>query len=297
MKHLVIETDDARLTLSDGLICYQDRRLAINALRSVQCFARQASWTQALLHALAGQCPVVLARWDSKAGKWSTCGFNPRARHINPEALEKLCRLPESASTHLASQLLHAKISNQHTLLRALNPDLPDRPPIQPSSLARVLRLESSQARRFWARFFAATGNSLLYREKRRPTQPINVALSYGYGFLYNAVEWNCLGHGLECSVGLIHKHRKNRANLACDLIEPLRCAVELTVMRNLEDITDKTKMAARFAEMMEEKFLYRNGAFRLRSIIRLMVESFIAHICSKSTFHPFKLHARDACL
>lgn len=55
--------------------------------------------------------------------------------------------------------------------------------------------------------------------------------------------------------------------------------------------------MAARFAEMMEEKFVYRNGSFRFRSIIRLMVESFIAHITARTTFHPFKLHARDACL
>lgn len=297
MKHLVIETDDARLSLSDGQICYGGRRLAIDALSSVQCFGRQASWTQAILQALAGQCPVILARWDSRTGKWSTCGVHAKARHINPSALERLCRLTESASTHLASQLLHAKIANQLNVLRALDPELPERPPIQAGSLARVLRLESSQARRFWARFFAATGNSLLYREKHRPTQPINIALSYGYGFLYNAVEWNCLSHGLDCSIGLIHKHRKNRPSLACDLVEPLRCAVELTVMRHLDEIGDKARMAARFAEMMEEKFLYRNGAFRFRSIIRLMVESFVAHLSSKSTFHPFRLHARDACL
>jgi CRISPR-associated endonuclease Cas1 len=174
---------------------------------------------------------------------------------------------------------------------------LPEKPPVQAGSLARVLRLEASYARRFWAKFFAATGNSLLFREKRRPTKPINIALSYGYGFLYHAVEWNCLGHGLECSVGLIHKHRKNRPNLACDLVEPLRCAVELTVIRHLDEIGDKARMAARFAEMMEEKFLYRSGNFRLRSIIRLMVESLVSHLSSKSAFHPFRLHARDACL
>jgi CRISPR/Cas system-associated endonuclease Cas1 len=97
--------------------------------------------------------------------------------------------------------------------------------------------------------------------------------------------------------VGLIHKHRKNRPNLACDLVEPLRCAVELTVIRNLEDISDRGKMAARFAEMMEQKFIYRNGSFRFRSIIRLMIESFLSNLTAKGTFYPFRLHARDACL
>lgn len=297
MKHLVIESDDASLSLKDGHISFAGQKLAIDTLASVQCFGRHALWSQAVLHSLSGACPVVLSRWDKQAGKWNTCGVTTKARHVHPEALQLLCRLSESASTHLASQLLHAKIANQLTLLRALNPDLPDRPPIQAGSLARVLRLEASYARKFWALFFAATGNSLLYREKRKPTKPINIALSYGYGYLYHAIEWNCLAHGLECSVGLVHKHRKNRPNLACDLIEPLRCAVELTVIRYLDEIGDRARMASRFAEMMEQKFIYRNAAFRFRSIIRLVVQSFIGHVLAKSEFHPFRLHARDACI
>lgn len=297
MKHLVIESDDASLSLKNGHITFNGRRLAIYTLASVQCFGRHALWTQAVLQALAGACPVILARWDKTGDKWNTCGLSAKARHVHPLALEKLCRLSETASTHLASQLLHTKIANQLTLLRALNPELPDRPPIQASSLSRVLRLEASYARKFWAQFFTATGHSLLYREKRKPTKPINIALSYGYGYLYHAIEWNCLSHGLDCGVGLIHKHRKNRPNLACDLIEPMRCAVELTVIRHLDEIGDKARMASRFAEMMEQKFLYRGAAFRLRSIIRLTTQSFVNHLLSRSEYHPFRLHARDACL
>jgi len=297
VKHLVISTDDASLSLRDGTIVSSERKIAIDILASVQCFGRQTVWTQALLNTLAGQCPVVLARWNSDAEKWQTCGVNAKARHVNPTALQRLCRLPETASTHLSSLLLHTKICNQLTLLHMLNPEWPDRPPIQAGSLTRVLRLEAIYAKNFWAKFFTATGNSLLYREKRQPTKPINVALSYGYGFLYHAIEWTCLAHGLECSVGLIHKHRKNRPNLACDLIEPLRCAVELTVIRHLDEIDDRARMASRFAEMMETKFHYRNSNFRLRTIIRMMILSFINSLTSKENFHPFHLHARDACL
>lgn len=161
MRHLVIETDDASLSLKDGHVTFGGRRMAVDAIGSIQCFGRHAHWTQAALHGIAGQCPIVLSRWDSKAEKWSTCGLNAKARHINPGALDRLCRLSESISSHLASHLLHAKISNQITLLRAFDPYLPERPPIQAGSLARVLRLEASQARRFWARFFEATATAL----------------------------------------------------------------------------------------------------------------------------------------
>jgi hypothetical protein len=34
-----------------------------------------------------------------------------------------------------------------------------------------------------------------------------------------------------------------------------------------------------------------------LRTIIRLMVESFIQSLTGDSAFQPFRLHARDACL
>ena len=66
---------------------------------------------------------------------------------------------------------------------------------------------------------------------------------------------------------------------------------------RNLNDLAEPKRMAGHFAEMMETQFRYRDGAFRLRSIIRLVVESFVRSLDGKETFQPFLLHARDACL
>jgi CRISPR/Cas system-associated endonuclease Cas1 len=86
------------------------------------------------------------------------------------------------------------------------------------------------------------------------------------------------------------------RPSLVCDLIEPLRCAVELTVARNLEDLHETKRMAGHFAEMMETQFTYREHRFRLRSIIRLTVESFVRSLDGTEPFQPFLLHARDAC-
>jgi hypothetical protein len=59
----------------------------------------------------------------------------------------------------------------------------------------------------------------------------------------------------------------------------------------------EKKVMAGRFAEMLEAKWLYRGQQFRLRTIIRLMVESFVRAVVEREEFQPFLLHARDACV
>lgn len=274
-----------------------ERRIAVSALGSIQCFATQVRWSQTALEKLSSQCPVVISRWDRRCQKWLTCTIGPRDRHVNPNALWRLCRLSPQRATQLSSALLYAKVCNQHLMLRSFNPSLSNKPILAENSFSRILRLESQYARFFWPRYFQAMKQDLFAREKRQPTHPLNIALNYGYGFLYQAISWQCLASGLDTSIGLIHKLRRNRPSLACDLIEPLRCAVEMTLLRNWDDVEEPKRMAGHFAAMMEQKFIYRDASFRLRSIIRLMVESFVRALDGKSVFHPFELHARDACL
>jgi CRISPR-associated endonuclease Cas1 len=220
-----------------------------------------------------------------------------RARHVNPSALWSLCRLKPLLATTLSSDLIYTKICNQHLLLRAFQPELPIHPKLKENSHNRILRLEAQYARFFWPRYLSYLEQDLFEREKKRPIHPLNQALSYGYGFLYHAIEWQCYASGLDPTIGLIHRLRKNRPSLACDLIEPLRCVVELTVARNWENIDSKRRMAVCFAEMMESRWAYKNHQFRLRAVIRLMVESFVQALNEKGKFQPFRLVPRDACL
>ena len=76
-------------------------------------------------------------------------------------------------------------------------------------------------------------------------------------------------------------------------------CAVplKLTVVRHLDDIGEPKRMAGHFAEMLETPFLYRSGSYRLRTIIRLMTESFVGALEDRKTFTPFRLNARDSCV
>ena len=299
IHHLILLQDEQReIHLHQGKVVSGSNKIALDTLASVQCFNASVSWSQSVLEALASQCPVILSRWEKRTGKWATVSFLPRCRYVNPSVLESLCRLPERRATQIASDLLYAKLENQHLLLRIFEPTLSPLPRFKDNSFSRILRLEAKYARIFWAKYFALASQDLFIREKKQATHPLNVALNYGYGFLYHAIEWQCLASGLEPSIGLIHRVRKNRPSLACDLVEPFRCCVELTVMRNLDRIHEKKFMAARFAEMLEEKWMYRNRQFRLRSIIRLTTESFARAIETPAQkYQPFHLHARDACV
>lgn len=299
IHHLILADDpEPEIHVQQGKLISGKHKIAVDVLGSVQCFATRARWTQSALEALATQCPCVMVRWDARAGKWATFSLAQRCRHVNPSALAKLCRLPERRATQLASDILLTKVGNQHSLLRALDPFLAPMPKLQATSFSRILRAEARYARTFWPRYFAAASSDLFTREKRKATHPLNAALNYGYGFLYHAIEWQCIASGLEPSVGIIHKDRKNRPSLVCDLIEPFRCCVEITLMRHLDRMHEKKDMAVRYAEMMEELWTYRGHRFRLRSVIRLSVESFVnALLKPASTFKPFSLHARDACL
>ena len=297
IHHLILLSDHPDLHVQSGRLLSGSNKIAVETLGSVQCFSAQTRWSQSALESLATQCPVVMARWEKASAKWRTFGLAPKARHVNPNAIWALCRVTEKRGTQLASDLLVTKVRNQHAMLRVFDPWLADLPRLADNSFSRILRLEAKYARFFWARYFAAVSQDLFEREKRKAQSPLNAALNYGYGFLYHAIEWQCLACGLETSVGIIHKLRRSRPSLACDLIEPFRCCVELTVVRHMDEMHDKKAMAGRFAEMLEAKWMYRGHQFRLRSIIRLTVESFVRALVEREKFEPFLLHARDACL
>lgn len=299
IHHLILMHEGANLRMAEGMLTCGEKRIALQVLGSVQSFAAQAMWSQTLLCSLAQQCPVVLSRWNKRISKWETSSILPRCRYVNPDATFRLCSLHPRRTTCYASALLFTKVENQHTLIRSLNPELPSLPKLSANSYNRILQLEAKWARFFWARYFKAASQDLFAREHRQAKAPLNIALNYGYAFLYHALEWQCIASGLEPGLGIIHRLRRNRPSLACDLIEPFRCCVELTVMRHLDEMHDTKLMAGRFAEMMESAWSYSNKRFRLRTIIRLVVESLVRALLADFTpyFRPFHLHARDACL
>ncbi|MGI8939565.1 MAG: CRISPR-associated endonuclease Cas1 [Iamia sp.] len=71
-------------------------------------------------------------------------------------------------------------------------------------------------------------------RNRRPPRDPVNALLGFGYGLLLTEVAGAAEAVGLDPQVGFFHRPRSGRASLALDLIEELRCMVDLFVVRTI---------------------------------------------------------------
>src|SRR5258708_7928147 len=180
INHLILLTEEQDLHVADGKLVSGHRRIAIDTLGSIQCFAAGCRWSQTALESLINQCPVVMSRWDKQKKKWKTFSLAPRARYVNPTALWRLCRLSPQRATQLASGLLWTKVCNQHEMLRSFDPHLADKPQLRENSFNRILRLEASYARFFWPRYFAALPSDFFTIENPKATHPIITHFNFG---------------------------------------------------------------------------------------------------------------------
>lgn len=71
-------------------------------------------------------------------------------------------------------------------------------------------------------------------RNRRPPRDPVNALLSFGYGLLLTEATGAAEAVGLDPQAGFLHRPRSGRASLGLDLIEELRCLVDLFVVRTI---------------------------------------------------------------
>ena len=76
--------------------------------------------------------------------------------------------------------------------------------------------------------YFAALFGSDFSRELEIP---INAALNYGYAVLLSMVNREIVSRGFLTQTGICHRNEYNQFNLACDLMEPFRPAIDRAVV------------------------------------------------------------------
>jgi len=146
-----------------------------------------------------------------------------------------------------AKAMVHAKISNQITLLRRYN----RRRQITAveraiaamdamrQKLTRVLRIEEARGCEGQAAhvYYKALRELIPEtwpfpgRRKRPPTDPINALLSFGYAILHRTMLTLIRRQGLDPYLGTLHAIRPGHAALASDLIEEFRAPIVDTVV------------------------------------------------------------------
>jgi CRISPR-associated protein Cas1 len=111
------------------------------------------------------------------------------------------------------------------------------------STVAQLRTVEGRVALRYWEAYRKALPEPLGFQGRMttsRPnnaSDPVNLALNYGYGFLEAECRMAINAIGLEPSVGFLHEFSdyQTKQSLVYDLQEPFRWLVDLTVMQAFE--------------------------------------------------------------
>lgn len=180
-------------------------------------------------------------------------GFFPWAEHTRVGARHRAqAELTQPRRKHAWQQLIRAKIAGQAANLAGRN----DRGASHLAEMAAQVRsgdtlnAEGTAARYYWARIF----ESRSFSRDSNGTDAINGMLNYGYTVLRGYAIRAVLGAGLSPTLGVFHRGRSNYFNLADDLIEPFRPAIDSVVVdlglgADLDDAEVKRAIVAAAAQ------------------------------------------------
>ncbi|MDK7724655.1 type II CRISPR-associated endonuclease Cas1 [Slackia exigua] len=101
---------------------------------------------------------------------------------------------------------------------------------------------------------------------------PVNSALDYGYAILLSMVNREIVSRGFLTQCGICHRNEYNQFNLACDLMEPFRPAVDRLIV-DCFAIDFDSDMKRILVDLANTGAVYRGGTYRLGSVVGLYVQ------------------------
>lgn len=149
----------------------------------------------------------------------------------------------------------------------------------------QLLSVEGRAASHYWGAIKRVIPESLEWpgRETQGASDPFNMALNYGYGFLYAQVEQALILAGLDPYGGFLHADRPGKPSLKFDLVEEFRqtvvdrtliglvnrgFAIERDEQGQLEKTT-RDRLIERMKERLESTELYEGKRQPLRFILQ----------------------------
>ena len=182
----------------------------------------------------------------------------------------------------LWQQIIISKITNQADVLRARG--------LNDSTLRSldndVKSGDTSNRESIAARIYF---DQILGDATRRKPIWHNAALNYGYAMVRSHIARHIAARGLVASQGLFHHNELNSFNLADDLIEPYRAAVDLYILEKVAPLhvgdrdASLTKHDRQLIIDILNYYVIMNGKkFTVRHSVERIVESFIECIETK---------------
>lgn len=170
-------------------------------------------------------------------GNWFTAGLTGMPhRNVGLRQAQFRASFDPGRCLFIARSLITAKVANQRVLLRRNAAGLP--PAVleemqrlrvraaKANSLETLLGLEGLAAKHYFESFpRMLKGNTVDFRGRNRrpPTDPVNVVLSFCYGMLAKEATVALHTVGLDPYQGFFHQPRYGRPSLALDLMEEFR--------------------------------------------------------------------------
>ena len=169
----------------------------------------------------------------------------------------------------------------------------------------QLLSVEGRAASHYWGAIKRIIPESLEWpgRETHGATDPFNMALNYGYGFLYAQVEQALILAGLDPYGGFLHADRPGKPSLKFDMVEEFRqtvvdrtliglvnrgFAVERDEQGQLEKTT-RDRLIERMKERLESTELYEGKRQALRFILQCQARHLATFVRrERAVYTPF---------
>ncbi|MNQ51485.1 CRISPR-associated protein Cas4/endonuclease Cas1 fusion [compost metagenome] len=247
MSTLIIDHRDVSLVYEEHCLIIRQpqqapRSVPLQGLERILCLHNLQLDTR-----LLGHCQRLGIDFIVLNSRHSELSFAVHANHLHQaqrrSSQYRLSCIPEQA-LHLVRLLVSAKLGQGLVMLRredagteqqqALLSLACQRAQLRHATSADSLRgMEGAAQQALFAYWRQCLPAHLGFqrRQRRPPPDPVNALLSLTYTLVYHEAIRQCLAHGLDPWLGLYHCPMHNRQSMACDLMEPLRPAVELWVV------------------------------------------------------------------
>jgi group II intron reverse transcriptase/maturase/CRISPR-associated endonuclease Cas1 len=169
----------------------------------------------------------------------------------------------------------------------------------------QLMAREAQAARLYWKQVRALLPHQAGFqgRTRKGARDPVNSALNYGYGILYNRILHQILAAGLNPTVSFLHKPRRDQPTLTYDLIEEYRAfIVDRTVIRMSSlgeplaiqapqgKLTEATRrrLAHLVIERLHTPTPYRGDRLELYHIMGRQIQRLESAIQGNGRYRPF---------
>jgi len=262
----------ARLSLRDNqLVIAQDveATLPIEDIDSLILDGYGITATTNLLTALAtkGTTTIICDEKHLPASVLLPYSQHSRQAKVSRQQLA----ISQPLKKQLWQQIIISKITNQADVLRSIGlDDAALRTHISDVKSGDTSNRESIAARIYF--------DQLLDDATRRKPIWHNAALNYGYAMVRSHIARHIAARGLVASQGIFHHNELNSFNLADDLIEPYRAAVDLYVLEKVGDRDASLTKHDRqlIIDILNYYVIMSDKKFMIKHAVERTVESFI---------------------